>query len=157
MSGVRSPAEALSDALPDAVVEVVAEGTHPFVRVEPESIVEAARVLKEQCGAEMLHQISGVDFEDRIEVVYHFARLAPDPDFLCLKVSLPRDDPVVPTLAHEWRAANWAERETWDLLGVRFSGHPHLFRILLPEDWEGHPLRKDYAFPESYHGIDCTQ
>jgi len=151
------PGQALTDALPDAVVEVVDEGTHPFVRIKAESIVEAARVLREKCGVEMLHQVSGVDFEDRMEVVYHFARLAPDPDIFCLKVSVPRDNPEVPTLAHEWRSANWAERETWDLMGIRFKGHPHHYRILLPEDWEGHPLRKDYEFPTEYHGIDCVE
>lgn len=152
-----TPAEALKEALADAVEEVVDEGTHPFVRVKAEKIVEAARVLREKCGAEMLHQVSGVDFEDHMEVVYHFARISENPDFLCLKVSVPRDNPVVPSLANEWRSANWGERETWDLVGIRFEGHPHHFRILLPEDWEGHPIRRDYEMPTEYHGIDCTQ
>ena len=152
-----TPAEALNEAMADAVEEVVEEGTHPFVRVKAEKIVEAARVLKEKCGAEMLHQISGVDYPEHMEVVYHFARITSEPGFICLKVSVPRDDPVVPTLAHEWRAANWGERETYDLVGIRFEGHPRLHRILLPEDWVGHPLRKDYEFPTDYHGIDCTE
>ena len=159
---MMSAAAALQEALPDAVVEVVEEGTHPFVRVKGEQIVEAARVLREKCGADMLHQVSGVDYEDRFEVVYHFAQIENKPkdgpsQFLCLKVSLPRDNPEVPSLANEWRAANWGERETWDLVGIRFTGHPHHFRILLPEDWEGHPLRKDYEMPTTYHGIDCTE
>ena len=118
-------------------------------------MAEAARVLKE-CGAEMLHQVSGVDRGEQLEVVYHFARFEPA-DFVCLKVSVPRERAEVPTLAHEWASADWGERETWDLVGIRFLGHPHHFRILLPEDWEGHPLRKDYQFPVEYHGIDCTQ
>ncbi|MHC4549941.1 MAG: NADH-quinone oxidoreductase subunit C [Planctomycetota bacterium] len=157
MSEPLKPAAALQEALPDAVEEVVADGPHPFVRVKANAIVEAARILRERCGARMLHQVSGVDFADHMEVAYHFARLAPDPDFMCLKVSVPREDPVVPTLAHEWASANWAERETWDLVGIRFEGHPHHYRIMLPEDWEGHPLRKDYEFPTEYHGIDCTE
>jgi NADH-quinone oxidoreductase subunit C len=152
-----TPAQALHEAMPDAVEEAVEEGTHPFVRVQAGRIADAARVLKEKCGAEMLHQISGVDYADRMEVVYHFARVTKEPAFLCLKVTVPRDNPVVPTLAHEWQAANWGERETYDLLGIRFEGHPHLYRILLPEDWEGFPLRKDYEFPAEYHGIDCTE
>jgi NADH-quinone oxidoreductase subunit C len=151
-------AEALKAALPDAVVEAVEGGTHPFVRVKAERIVEAARVLREKCGAEMLHQVSGVDRPpETMEVVYHFARISPEPAFLCLKVSVPRADPVVPSLANEWSSADWGERETYDLLGIRFSGHPHLYRILLPEDWEGYPLRKDYQYPVEYHGIDCTE
>ncbi|MGH7163463.1 MAG: NADH-quinone oxidoreductase subunit C [Planctomycetota bacterium] len=150
-------AEALRAALPDAIEEVVDGGTQPFVRVNAEKIVEAARVLREKCGAQMLHLVSGVDHADRMEVVYHFARVDPPGDFICLKVRVPREKPEVPTLAREWESANWMERETFDLLGISFRGHPHLYRILLPEDWEGHPLRKDYVFPTEYHGIDCTQ
>jgi len=150
-------AEALQADLPAAIEEVVDEGPHPFVRVKADAIVEAARVLRDRCGARMLHQISGVDHADRMEVVYHFATLGRDAQFLCLKVTVPREAPEVPSLAHEWTAADFGERETWDLCGIRFVGHPHLYRILLPEDWEGHPLRKDYEFPTEYHGIDCTE
>ncbi len=60
---------------------------------------------------------------------------------------------IVPSVSYVWPAANWHEREAYDLIGVRFDHHPDLRRILLPEDWIGHPLRKDYHFPESYHGI----
>ena len=150
-------AEALKAALPDAVEETVDTGTHPFVRVKAEKIVEAARVLREKCGVEMLHQISGVDRPpEKMEVVYHFASVKPSA-FICLKVTVPRSNPVVPSLANEWASANWGERETWDLVGIRFSGHPHHYRILLPEDWEGHPLRKDYQYPVEYHGVDCVE
>ncbi|MDH3592609.1 MAG: NADH-quinone oxidoreductase subunit C [Planctomycetota bacterium] len=147
--------DTLKSKLGDGVEEVVDEGTHPFVRVKAASIVDAARALRED-GVEMLHQVSGVDFAEHMEVVYHFARLKPA-EFICLKVSVPRDNPVVPTLANEWGTADWGERETWDLLGIRFEGHPHHYRVLLPEDWEGHPLRKDYQFPMDYHGIDCVE
>ena len=152
-----TPVEALREALGDAVEEVVEEGAHPFTRVKAERIVDAARTLRENCGFDMLHQVSGVDHADRMEVVYHFARIEGDAAFYCLKVNCDRENPVVPSLANEWRAANWGERETWDLCGIRFDGHPHHFRILLPEDWVGHPLRKDYEFPKTYHGIDCTE
>ena len=152
-----NPVDALKDALGDAVVEVVEEGTHPFTRVKAERIVDAAAALRDTCGFDMLHQVSGVDCADHMEVVYHFTRVEGETAFYCLKVNCDRDDPVVPTLAHEWRAANWGERETWDLCGIRFDGHPHHFRILLPEDWVGHPLRKDYEMPTEYHGIDCTE
>ena len=157
-----SATEALKNALGDAVTEVVDEGTHPFVRVEAEKIVEAARTLRHECGFDMLHQVSGVDYADRMEVVYHFTWVrnsspSGDKGFVCVKVNTSRDEPSVPSLANEWRTANWGERETYDLLGIRFEGHPHLYRILLPEDWVGHPLRKDYEMPTEYHGIDCTE
>ncbi|MHC4954200.1 MAG: NADH-quinone oxidoreductase subunit C [Planctomycetota bacterium] len=159
---MMTAAEALQEALPDAIDEIVEEGTHPFVRVKAESIVEAARVLRDKCGCDMLHQVSGVDHADKMEVVYHFTRVRNGTEsggsgFECLKVNCSREDPVVPTLAHEWRTANWGERETYDLFGIRFEGHPHLYRILLPEDWAGYPLRKDYEMPTEYHGIDCTE
>lgn len=150
-------AEALKTHLPDAVEEVSDAGAMPFVRVKAASIVEVARALRAHCGVEMLHLVSGVDFADRMEVVYHFVKPEAPAALHTIKVRLPRDKPEVPTLAHEWRSADWLERETWDLLGIRFLGHPHPYRILLPEDWEGHPLRKDYVFPTEYHGIDCTQ
>jgi NADH-quinone oxidoreductase subunit C len=79
---------------------------------------------------------------------------------LVLKVMLPRwqDDvpgqiPEVPSVSHIWPTADWHEREVYDLSGVRFVGHPSLRRILCPEDWVGHPLRKDYDMPLEYHGI----
>jgi NADH-quinone oxidoreductase subunit C len=93
-----------------------------------------------------LSDLSGVDrfpVEPRFEVNYHVVSLAHGKR-LRLKVRLPGDDPRVDTVTPVWPTANWHERETFDLFGVRFEGHPDLRRILLPENWEGHPLRKDY-------------
>ena len=73
--------------------------------------------------------------------------------FLCLKVRVPRDKPEVPSVMDIWTGADWHERETWDLLGVVFTGRDELPRILLPDDWPGHPLRRDWEFPADYHGI----
>jgi NADH-quinone oxidoreductase subunit C len=72
---------------------------------------------------------------------------------LLLKVKLPRDAPRLPSLEGIWKAADWHEREAFDLMGVVFDGHHNLVRILCAEDWEGHALRKDYVIPERYHGI----
>jgi NADH-quinone oxidoreductase subunit C len=74
-----------------------------------------------------------------------------------MKVIVPRGDehnlPAVPSLCNVWKTANWHEREAFDLYGITFTGHPDLRRILLPTDWQGYPLRKDYKEQETYHGI----
>lgn len=103
---------------------------------------------------DLLSCVSAVDYPDRetIEVVY-FLDSTQHRHRLALKVPLSRKDPQIPSVEEVWRTADWHEREAYDLLGVRFRGHHNLVRILCAEDWEGHPLRKDYVIPEEYHGI----
>jgi NADH-quinone oxidoreductase subunit C len=112
----------------------------------------------------MLRCVTGLDYPDRkqICVAYDLMSFSHLHEF-CFKVFLPRENPVLASVAEIWRAAEWHERECYDLFGVRFSGHPdsvtgkdgveHPRRILLPDDWEGFPLRKDYAYPREYRGI----
>lgn len=89
----------------------------------------------------------------RFELVYNLYSI-PNDLKLNLRVCVPESDaPQVPSVADIWRAADWHEREAYDLMGIHFTNHPDLRRILLPEDWEGHPLRKDYSEQEKYHGI----
>jgi NADH-quinone oxidoreductase subunit C len=155
---------------------VKADAIDPWAAVEPGRLVEACLFLRDdpRLRFDLLNCISGVDyletdpkkaakagFEPHTEVVYHVQSFALNHRFT-LKVMLPRwkDDvagrlPEVPSVAHVWRTADWHEREVYDLSGVWFTGHPDLTRILLSEDWEGHPLRKDYEFPLEYHGIRC--
>jgi NADH-quinone oxidoreductase subunit C len=93
-----------------------------------------------------LSDITGVDrfpVEPRFELNYHMVSLERR-ERLRIKARVPGSNPVLPTVAQVWPTANWHEREIFDLLGVRFEGHPDLRRILMPENWEGHPLRKDY-------------
>ncbi len=93
-----------------------------------------------------LSDITGVDrfpVEPRFELNYHLVSI-PHRAVLCLRVRAHGNDPVVPSVTTVWSTANWHEREIFDLFGVRFEGHPDLRRILMPEDWEGYPLRKDY-------------
>jgi NADH-quinone oxidoreductase subunit C len=89
--------------------------------------------------------------EPRFELQYHLVSI-PKKNKLRLRVKLSGDDPVVDSLVPVWPGANWLEREIFDLMGIRFAGHPDLRRILLPDDWEGHPLRKDFPV-EGYRDI----
>ncbi|MCC7491810.1 MAG: NADH-quinone oxidoreductase subunit D [Fimbriimonadaceae bacterium] len=107
-----------------------------------------AQWLRDEAGYNYLALIGGIDRLAQLEVVYLLDRLpAPTPTGrLALRVAVPREAAVVPTVSDLWPAADWHERECWDLLGVRFEGHPDLRRILLPEYWQGFPLRKDYVY-----------
>ncbi|MBI3929718.1 MAG: NADH-quinone oxidoreductase subunit C [Armatimonadetes bacterium] len=83
---------------------------------------------------------------EKLDLVYYLYSLTKR-HRLALKIELPREQPAVPTISHLWTNADWNEREIYDLFGVHFEGHPDLRRLMMPEDWEGHPLRKDYAHP----------
>lgn len=106
---------------------------------------DAAGLLKEheELAFDYLSGLLGVDYKDRMDVVYHFYSY-PHRRAVCVKVKTDRDEPQVPSVAPLWKGADWPEREAYDLLGIDFPGHPDLKRILLPDDWEGYPLRKDY-------------
>lgn len=152
----------------------------PYIRIAPESLVPVMQALNSdsELGFELLISIAGVDWSTwapkmprvkkgeeplpepeapptRFEVVYHLLSISIN-HRLVVKVACADDErPAVDTLCDVYPAANWLERETWDLMGIDFRGHPDLRRILCAEDWVGHPLRKDYEFPTDYHGISC--
>ncbi|MBE9032786.1 NAD(P)H-quinone oxidoreductase subunit J [filamentous cyanobacterium LEGE 11480] len=95
---------------------------------------------------------------DDLVSFYHLVKLddnADRPDEVRLKVYLPREDPTVPSLYWIWRTADWQERESYDMYGIIYEGHPNLKRILMPEDWIGYPLRKDYVSPDFYELQDA--
>jgi len=131
-----------------------------YATVVPAKIAQVCRFLKAERGLEFdcLSNLGGVDYPKRnvIEVVYHLYSY-PHRHLFTLKVGAARDNPVVPTVSGVWSHADWQEREVFDLLGVVFEGHPDLRRILMPEDWPGHPLRKDFVEPEEYHGISTSR
>ncbi|MEN6451384.1 MAG: NADH-quinone oxidoreductase subunit C [Thermoguttaceae bacterium] len=146
----------------------------PWIEVRGEGLSEIARYLLDEpdLAFNVLHCITGVDYfqpdakkaaqvdwQPHVELIYHLSSTV-HRHRLVLKVRLPRwkDDrpnalPEVPSVSGVWSAAEWHEREVFDLMGVRFFGHHDLRRILCPEDWVGHPLRKDYEMPTEYHGI----
>jgi NADH-quinone oxidoreductase subunit C len=150
------------------------EALDPFIVVEPGDLLEVCQFLRNdnRLYFNLLNCISGVDyleldpkkvakagFEPHLEVVYHLSSFR-HRHRLVVKVILPRwkndqpgELPEVPSVTSIWRTADWHEREVYDLSGVYFTGHPDLTRILLADDWVGHPLRKDYQYPLEYHGI----
>lgn len=150
----------LKDEFGEKVVSIEASAKDPFAVVEGDAIVEICTYLRDgdDIRCNVLTNQSGVDYksEGYIEVVYHLYSYAYR-HYAILKVRTPRDEAVVPTVETVWKAANWLEREIYDLLGVRFTGHSDLRRIMLPEDWVGHPLRKDFVEPTEYHGISTTR
>ena len=152
-------AQAIFDTLQgkfgDAVVELQGEGFSPaFVVVAPAAVKEVSRFLKEDpnLSFDVLMCLSGVDYKEKYAVAYHLHSLK-HRHAIGMKVFLPRETPSLPTVDAVWPAANFQEREVFDLFGIAFEGSKDLRRILLPEDWEGHPLRKDYKYPDFYHGI----
>lgn len=146
---------------PGKITSAELEVTDPYLVVDTAAIVDVATFLRDEpeLAFDMLHCHSAVDYLEekepdkaRIEVVLHLTSLK-HRHWIVLKVLLPRDEPKMATLETVWPTANWHEREAYDLFGIVFEGHSDFRRIFLPEDWEGHPLRKDWVWPEEWHGI----
>lgn len=143
----------LETLFPDAGLQF--DEAVPCVIVPAEIIREVALHLRDdgELLFDTLMCLSGVDNADgTLGVVYHLDSM-PLRHKVTVKVTVPADNPHVPTCDRVWRIAEWHEREAFDLIGVIFDGNQDLRRILLPEDWEGHPLRKDYEVPEFYNGM----
>jgi NADH-quinone oxidoreductase subunit C len=147
-------AATLSGEFGAKIVESKLDGPCPYSVVEPAEILAVCRFVHDDDRLLLNHLecLAGVDYKDRIEVVY-VAYSMKHRHRYTLKCRLPREAPHLSTVESVWGVANWHERETFDLLGVVFDGHSDLRRILLPDDWEGHPLRKDYKFPTTYQDM----
>jgi NADH-quinone oxidoreductase subunit C len=140
--------ERLLAAFPDAVVETHARLGDATALVKPGRLVEVMRFLRDDpaCAFEMLTDLTAVDYlgqTPRFEMVYHLYSVAKN-HRLRVKARVPEQPAEIDTLCEVWPSANWMEREVWDMYGIRFRGHPDLRRLLLYEEFEGHPLRKDY-------------
>jgi NADH-quinone oxidoreductase subunit C len=166
----------LKSKLGDKIVGDKLDALDPYAFVAPEALLETAKFCRDDArlSLDYLKDLTVVDYlvddpkraqklgiEPHLEVVYQLFSFKSKHDFT-LKVKLPRwkgdvagELPEVASVASIWKVADWHEREAFDLMGVRFTGHPNLCRILCAEDWVGHPLRKDYQFPLEYHGVRC--
>jgi NADH-quinone oxidoreductase subunit C len=127
-----------------------------WIQVPALMIRDLSKVLRDdlELRFDMLMCLSGLHYskEEELGVVYHLHSTKLD-HYITLKVQVPVDQPNIPSVESIWKTADWHEREAWDMVGVKFEDHPNHKRILLPDDWEGHPLRKDYVQQEFYQGI----
>jgi NADH-quinone oxidoreductase subunit C len=161
--------DALTPLVPGASYEAGKSIDFAAIYVPADKLVETCRVLRDtpSLGFNAFVEITAVDYlphEPRYEVVYHLLSMA-HKHRVRLKVRVAgnaADDGVVPTVQDIWPGAAWAEREVWDMFGIVFSGHPDLRRLLMPEDWEGHPARKDYPVQiqkaaQTYEPLEVTE
>lgn len=158
----------LKERFGEVFVNAAVEGGHPQAEVAAEHWPEVAKFLRDdpRLRLNLLRSITALDLiaDDKLACVYdlqcvpldRLGELVRATTEFAVRVTVPRGEPRIPTVSHVWPAADWHEREAFDLMGIVFEGHPDLRRILCADDWEGYPLRKDYEFPMEYHGIPAT-
>ena len=142
----HATAGAIDARVPDAIGEAHREHNEPTLFIAPAQIEEVCLFLKQEQGYNRLSAITAVDWhpaDPRFEIVYLLHSI-PKNERLRLKCRVSESSPEIDSVASVWQSANWYEREIFDMFGVSFRNHPDLRRILMPSDWEGHPLRKDY-------------
>jgi NADH-quinone oxidoreductase subunit C len=144
-------AACLTERFGNRVLETKTDSLNPWSAIEPAALLEICQFMRAEASLSMDHLelLGGVDYKDRIEVVYVLYSMTYRHRYT-LKCRLSRETPALQTVESIWAVANWHERETFDMLGVVFEGHSDMRRILCPDDWEGYPLRKDYVFPKIY-------
>ncbi|MFT6971785.1 MAG: NADH-quinone oxidoreductase subunit C [Roseivirga sp.] len=148
----------INSALGEQLVLSVDENASPkAIIIDAKDLIEVMSFLQsdEQLYFDSLSCITGIDNGPEaktMEMVYNLYSI-PFNHHLMVKVKLERENPAIDSLTQLWKTADWHERETYDLLGIYFNNHPDLRRILLPADWEGHPLKKDYQEQEYYRGV----
>jgi NADH-quinone oxidoreductase subunit C len=157
---------ALASAVSDPEIQAVEAPDFPTLVVAGERLLDVARLLRDHplLKFDVLVEVTAVDWwpaEPRFEVVYHLVATS-TPARLRLKVRVGGDDPRVTSVHTVWASADWLEREVWDLFGIVFEQHGDLRRLLMPEDWVGHPLRKDYPVqismtPKVYEPLQVTE
>jgi len=135
----------LRERFPEAVVEVPEETIDFTVVIDPDSLRDVARFLHDELGFDYLTDLTAVDLPDYFEVIYHLYGVNTGLGLWRVKVRCPdKETPALSSVVDIWKSADFQEREVYDLMGIRFDGHPNLKRIMMWEGFEGHPLRKDY-------------
>jgi NADH-quinone oxidoreductase subunit C len=152
-------AQALRTQFPSEVIEVCEFANQTSVVVKRQRILDMLMYLRESFDLDHLQDLCGVDYKDkgdyRFEVVYQLFSVAKG-YAIRLRARIPEGDPQIDSITPLWEGANWHERECFDMFGIVFKGHPDLRRILMPEDWQGYPLRKDYPLKghkDYWHGF----
>lgn len=154
LSATSTIATHLKNDLGVSLTEIL-EVKQPFLLVESGDLHKVCSFLYNTLYFDLLNCITAADNgadKGTLDLIYHFTSI-PKEISLILKVVIPRDGGEIDSLSGIWNTANWHEREIFDLFGITFTGHPDLRRILLPADWVGHPLRKDYEEASTYHGL----
>ena len=119
----------------------------PELTLAPQALMSVCVFLHDEADFEYLEDITAADMKDSIDVIYRLFNINTK-EMLALRVKLYHETPSIESVTGIWSGADWQEREIYDLMGVEFANHPNLKRILLPDDWEGHPLRKDYVIKD---------
>lgn len=161
MKSIVEILEYLTGQFPDTEFEAVQSDVGPQrIKVHPSAIKDISKVLRDdhQLQFNTLMCLTGLHYpnEEEMGVTYHLHSTILGHS-LAINVRVPEVKPELPSIEQIWKTANWHEREAYDMYGIIFTGHPDLRRILCPNDWEGHPLRKDYVQQETYRGITTTE
>jgi NADH-quinone oxidoreductase subunit C len=139
----------------DAVLDAKLDVMQPWLSIAPDRMKDIAFFLRDDPSMQFDYMmcLSGVDYNDgRLGIVYHLFSMV-HRHKIVLKAFCTKENPHVRSVSSVWGTANWHEREVFDMYGITIDEHPDLRRLLMPDDWEGHPLRKDYKVPEFYNGM----
>jgi NADH-quinone oxidoreductase subunit C len=135
----------IREAFPEAVVDVPEEMTDFTIVLAADQLFDVAQFLRDEIGMDYLTDVTAVDYPERFEVVYHLYSVSKGQGLLTLKVNLDdKEDPEIASVTPLWPGANFMECEVFDLMGITFTGHPQLRRIMMWDGFPGHPLRKDF-------------
>jgi len=124
--------------------EIIPDEFFTYIKVSSNSLLTIMQLLRDQLGMNYMANLTAVDLGEEFELVYHLYAMPDNHQKLAVKTRVPRNRAELPSISALYPTADWQEREIWDLMGISFSQHPNLVRVLLPDNFSGHPLRKDF-------------